>query len=306
MPANLTFEELRDEVAEGKIDTVLICIVDMQGRLMGKRFHAVYFLESSYDETHDCDYLLATDLEMTPVLGYSSASWEKGCVPMMASELEFILFEQGFDALRDSRYAGLQPLGRFNADYAIHLTSQEEVVMRAIRNGPYGAGIPVENSKDEAEAGQEELNICYSDALDTANMHAICKTVGKEIAHQNGRSVTFMAKHEDGRAGSSSHLHQSLLKDGVPVFYDPAVEHGMSATMRACMARLLAHAEASTALLAPYVNNYKRFCEGLFAPTRAAMGDYVIDHDVDVARWEVEAANRAVTDWHVMRRFERT
>ncbi|MEL7347988.1 MAG: glutamine synthetase family protein, partial [Pseudomonadota bacterium] len=326
MPANLTFEQLRDEVAEGTIDTVLTCIVDMQGRLMGKRFHAAHFLESGHDETHGCDYLLATDLEMTPVPGYASASWEKGygdyihkpdlstlrrlpwlpgtamvmCdvldhhthaevphapravlkrqvararekgfEPMMATELEFFLFEQGFDALRDSRYAGLQPLGRFNADYAIHLTSKEEGVMRAIRNGLFGAGIPVENSKGEAEAGQEELNIRYSDALDTADMHAIVKTACKEIAHQNGRAVTFMAKYADGRAGSSSHLHQSLLKDGAPVFYDPSAEHGMSATMRAYLAGLLEHAEASTAFLAPYVNSYKRFCEGLFAPTRA-------------------------------------
>ncbi|MEM1343841.1 MAG: glutamine synthetase family protein [Pseudomonadota bacterium] len=453
MPANLSFEALSEAVALGTIDTVLTCIVDMQGRLMGKRFHAKHFVEEAHDETHGCDYLLATDLEMYTVPGYAASSWEAGygdyvhkpdlstlrlvpwlpgtamvmCdvldhhtheevphapravlkrqiaragalgfTPMMATELEFFLFEQGFDALRDARYAALQPLGRYNADYAIFLTSKEEEVMRAIRNGLYGAGVPVENTKGEAEAGQEELNIRYSDALDTADMHTIVKNACKEIAHQHDRAVTFMAKYADGRAGSSSHIHQSLLRDGAPAFYDAAAEHAMSETMRAYLAGLIAHAEATTAFLAPYVNSYKRFCEGLFAPTRAvwstdnrtagfrvcapgaksvrvecriggadlnpylalagqiaagldgieqgltleaetrgdiyqaagaraipatlreaaealdgskmlraAMGDAVIDHYVRAARWEVEALDRAVTDWDVLRGFER-
>ncbi|MEO1103568.1 MAG: glutamine synthetase family protein, partial [Pseudomonadota bacterium] len=326
MPANLTFDELRDEVAAGTIDTVLTCIVDMQGRLMGKRFHAAHFLDGAHEETHGCDYLLATDLEMFTVPGYAASSWERGygdyihkpdlatlrrmpwlpgtamvmCdvldhhghggvphaprsvlkrqvaragalgfKPMMATELEFFLFDQDFDALRDRKYADLQPLGRFNADYAIQLTSKEETVMRAIRNGLYGAGVPVENTKGEAEAGQEEINIRYSDALDTADMHAIVKTACKDIAHAHGRAVTFMAKYADGRAGSSSHIHQSLEKDGAPAFFDPDSEHGMSATMRSYLAGLLHHAEAGAVFLAPYVNSYKRFCERLFAPTHA-------------------------------------
>ena len=78
MPANLTLDSLRDLVAEGEIDTVLTCVCDMQGRLMGKRFHAQHFLDSGHEETHGCNYLLALDVEMTTVPGYKSASWEKG------------------------------------------------------------------------------------------------------------------------------------------------------------------------------------------------------------------------------------
>lgn len=453
MPANLTFEQLRQDVSDGKIDTVLTCIVDMQGRLMGKRFHAAHFIDGAYEETHGCDYLLATDLEMIPVPGFAAASWEKGygdythkpdlttlrrvpwlegtamvmCdvldhhthaevphaprtvlkrqiararalgfSPMMATELEFFLFEESFDALHDRRYADLRTLGRYNADYALQLTSKEEDVMRAIRNGLYGAGIPVENSKGEAEAGQEEINIRYSDALDTADMHAIVKTACKEIANEQGRAVTFMAKYADGKAGSSSHIHQSLFKDGEPAFFDDSADHCMSQTMRSYLAGLITHAAPCTAFLAPYINSYKRFTEGLFAPTRAvwstdnrtagfrvcapgtkavraecriggadlnpymalagqlaagldgiekgleleaeirgdiyqaekarhiphslrdaadaldksamlraAMGDEVIDHYVHAARWEIESLDRAVTDWDVMRGFER-
>ena len=50
----------------------------MQGRLIGKRFQAKYFVESAYEETHGCNYLLANDIDMEPVPGYEAASWAKG------------------------------------------------------------------------------------------------------------------------------------------------------------------------------------------------------------------------------------
>lgn len=327
MPGNLSFAELKAAVASGEIDTVIVCIVDMQGRLHGKRFHAVHFVEGGHEETHCCNYLLATDLEMNTVQGYKATSWAKGygdyvmkpdlstlrripwhpgtamvtCdvldhhthaevphspramlkaqvrraeamgfKPMMATELEFFLFEKSYTDLHDGNYQDLTTFGRYNTDYSIMGTAKEEPLMRAIRNGLYGAGIPVENSKGEAEAGQEEVNVRYSDALDTADMHAIVKAGCKEIAQQHGRAATFMAKYRTDRAGSSSHIHQSLwtLK-GEPAFHDKADPHGMSATMKHYIAGLLAHAEATTCFLAPYVNSYKRFCVGLFAPTKA-------------------------------------
>ncbi|HBB85475.1 MAG TPA: glutamine synthetase, partial [Sulfitobacter sp.] len=78
MPGTLTFDALKKLVKEGSVDTVLACLVDMQGRLMGKRFHAVNFVETSYKETHCCNYLLATDLEMSTPEGFASTSWETG------------------------------------------------------------------------------------------------------------------------------------------------------------------------------------------------------------------------------------
>lgn len=142
--------------------------------------------------------------------------------------------------------------------------------MRAIRNGLYGAGIPVENSKGEAEAGQEEVNYRYSDALDAADNHVIVKNAIKEIAWTKGKSVTFMAKYDHRRAGSSSHIHQSLwTKDGKAAFADKADSHGMSDLMKHYLAGQLHHARDLTAFLAPYVNSYKRFTVGMFAPTKA-------------------------------------
>ncbi|MGI3165320.1 glutamine synthetase family protein [Pseudooceanicola sp. 200-1SW] len=76
--AALTFDKLKEQVAAGEIDTVLACIVDMQGRLMGKRFHAAHFVDSAWEESHCCNYLLATDLEMYTVEGYAATSWAGG------------------------------------------------------------------------------------------------------------------------------------------------------------------------------------------------------------------------------------
>jgi glutamine synthetase len=326
MAGNLTFDELKSAVKTGEIDTVLTCVIDMQGRLMGKRFHAQHFLDSGHKETHGCDYLLAVDMDMTPVQGYKSTNWATGygdyvhkpdlttlrripwlpgtamvtCdfldhhthelvphaprsvlkrqiaraealgfTPMMASELEFFLFEQGYNQLFDAGYRGMTPLSRYNIDYSILGTSKEEGVMRAIRNGLFGAGIPVENSKGEAEAGQEEINVRYSDALNTCDMHAIVKNGVKEIAHQHGLAATFMAKWSHRHAGSSSHIHQSLWSGGKNAFHDSKGTHGMSDVMRHYLAGQLTHAGEITAFLAPYVNSYKRFCVGMFAPTKA-------------------------------------
>ena len=78
MTGMLTLEELREKVSLGIVDTVLACQVDMQGRLMGKRFHAQFFVDNAWQETHCCNYLLATDMEMETVDGYKATSWEAG------------------------------------------------------------------------------------------------------------------------------------------------------------------------------------------------------------------------------------
>ena len=78
MSGNLTLNELKKAVGAGEIDTVVVCFPDMQGRLVGKRFQAEFFLDGAYEETHGCDYLLANDIDMEPVPGYAVANWEKG------------------------------------------------------------------------------------------------------------------------------------------------------------------------------------------------------------------------------------
>ena len=104
-----------------------------------------------------------------------------------------------------------------------------------------------------------------------ADRHSIIKNACKEIAWSKGKAITFLAKWNYSSAGSSSHIHQSLWSaDGkTPLFYDKDAEHGISQTMKHYMAGLLAHAGEITYFLAPYINSYKRFMAGTFAPTKA-------------------------------------
>ena len=322
----MTFEDLQTQIESGQIDTVLTCIIDMQGRLMGKRFHAEAFLEMAHDGTHCCNYLLATDLEMATPDGYASTSWSAGygdyimkpdlstlrpvpwldgtalCLcdildhhthspipfsprqvlksqimranaigftPMMATELEFFLFQGTHDQIAANGFLDLKPISNYNEDYHIFQTSKEEHIMRPIRNNLRAMGIPVEGSKGEAEAGQEELNIKYADALATADHHTLAKHGIKEIAHQNGHAATFIPKWHHDRVGSSAHVHQSLWANGENAFYDTDAALGKSKLMDHYMAGLIKYAADCTVFMAPYINSYKRFSKGTFAPTQS-------------------------------------
>ena len=75
----LTVDELRQQVESGDVDTVLVAITDMQGRLQGKRLHARYFLDVVLEHaTEGCNYLLAVDVDMKTVAGYAMSSWSSG------------------------------------------------------------------------------------------------------------------------------------------------------------------------------------------------------------------------------------
>lgn len=76
----LTLEELQAAVGDGSIDTVIVAFTDMQGRLLGKRLHGEFFVEEHVADhgVEGCNYLLALDMEMDPIPGYSIASWEQG------------------------------------------------------------------------------------------------------------------------------------------------------------------------------------------------------------------------------------
>ena len=327
MAGNLTFDQLKKAVAAGDIDTVIASAVDMQGRLVGKRFLAKYFVESAYDETHGCNYLLANDIDMEPVPGYKAAGWSKGYgdfvmkpdlatirnVPWLEKTALLLcdvldhethadlphsprailrrqvkrlqgtrlarLFRVGAgvlpvrrnlqDRARTKRWQNLDTASAYTEDYMLQLTTKEEGVMRAIRNGLEGAGIPVENSKGETGIGQEEINVRYAEALEMADRHVILKNGCKEIAHAQGKAITFMAKYNYSQAGSSSHIHNSLWSaDGkTPLFYDKKAEFSMTPLMRSWVAGQLKYAHEFTLFLAPYINSYKRFQVGTWAPT---------------------------------------
>ena len=319
----LTIEELRDEVERGEIDTVVAAFTDMQGRLLGKREHAEFFLEESAQSgVEGCNYLLALDMEMDPQAGYAMASWEQGygdfvltpdlatlrripwlegtalvlCdvgwgdgspvvasprqvlrtqveraralgyEPMMGSELEFYLLKESYEQAHAKHYRDLTPSVPYILDYHILATTFDEPLIRQIRLAMAGAGIRIESSKGEAWPGQQEINLRFADALTMADNHTVYKNGAKEIAHQNGCSITFMAKPDHGWIGSSCHIHSSLWRDGANAF------DGESEVFRRYLAGWIACLRELALFLAPTINSYKRYTAGSWAPTSLAWG----------------------------------
>jgi glutamine synthetase len=319
----MKLDELRGEVDRGAVDTVLLCLTDMQGRLQGKRLTGTHFLENVADHGAEaCNYLLAVDVDMDTVDGYAMSSWDlgygdfvmapdlstlrpvpwheatvlcladvqwldgkpvapsprqillhqldrlaqRGWTAMAGTELEFLVFKTGYEEAFKLGYRDLEPANLYNVDYSMMGTAKVEPLLRRIRNAMTGAGMKVENSKGECNFGQHEINFLYGPALQTADEHSVYKTGAKEIADQEGMSISFMAKYNE-REGNSCHVHLSMTDDdGNPVF------QRQPETFNHFMAGLLATLRELTLFHAPNVNSYKRFQPGSFAPTAIAWG----------------------------------
>ena len=200
----------------------------------------------------------------------------KGYVVKTAAELELYCFRETFEAAQARRYQGLTPVSGYLEDYHILQTSKEEPLVRAIRNGMEAADVPVETSKGEWGRGQEEINLAYAEALESADRTALYKHGAKEIAHLQGCAVTFMAKYDVNAAGSSFHLHSSLWdKTGRKSLFETAGRSGAkqgTPLFGQWLAGQMAGARELAYFYAPTINSYKRYQAGSFAPTRIVAG----------------------------------
>ncbi|MER7517585.1 glutamine synthetase family protein [Streptomyces sp. NPDC126499] len=194
-----------------------------------------------------------------------------GFTAHVGTELEFIVFKDTYEAAWDANYRGLTPANQYNIDYSVLGTGRVEPLLRRIRNEMTGAGLTVESAKGECNPGQHEIAFKYDEALVTCDQHAVYKTGAKEIAAQEGCSLTFMAKYNE-REGNSCHIHLSLQDaDGRNVMAGDGPD-GMSDVMRHFLAGQLAALRDFSLLYAPNINSYKRFQPGSFAPTAVAWG----------------------------------
>ncbi|MFF5453423.1 glutamine synthetase family protein [Streptomyces sp. NPDC012950] len=194
-----------------------------------------------------------------------------GLTAHVGTELEFIVFRDSYEQAWDANYRGLTPVNQYNIDYSVLGTGRVEPLLRRIRNEMTAAGLTVESAKGECNPGQHEIAFKYDEALVTCDQHAVYKTGAKEIAAQEGCSLTFMAKYNE-REGNSCHIHLSLQDaEGTNVMAGDD-EHGMSETMRHFLAGQLAALRDFSLLYAPNINSYKRFQPGSFAPTAVAWG----------------------------------
>ncbi|MGV9417854.1 glutamine synthetase family protein [Streptomyces sp. NPDC003674] len=204
--------------------------------------------------------VLRRQLERLAGLGYTAQA---------GTELEFIVFKDSYEQAWDADYRGLTPANQYNVDYSILGTGRVEPLLRRLRNDMAGAGLTVESAKGECNPGQHEIAFRYDEALVTCDQHALYKTGAKEIAAQEGVSITFMAKYNE-REGNSCHIHLSLAgADGANAMAGP---DGMSDLMRHFLAGQLAALRDFSLLYAPNINSYKRFQPGSFAPTAVAWG----------------------------------
>jgi glutamine synthetase len=324
----MDLEDLDVRVGNGSIDTVVLALTDMQGRLQGKRLHGRYFMDEVVrGGSEGCNYLLAVDVDMNTVDGYAMSSWssgygdfvmrpdfstlrpvpwqprtamvladietvdgqavyasprqilrkqldrltEHGLTAFAGTELEFILFRDSYEDAFARDYRDLIPANQYNVDYSLLGTARVEPLLRRIRNEMYAAGLVPESAKGECNFGQHEIAFRYADALTCADNHVIYKNGAKEIAAQEGMSLTFMAK-PNAREGNSCHIHFSLRgRDGQSAMLGDGPGH-LSLTGQRVLAGLLATMRDFSLFFAPNVNSYKRYQPGSFAPTALRWG----------------------------------
>jgi glutamine synthetase len=200
---------------------------------------------------------------------------ELGFRVTMASELEFYLLRESYEAAAEKGFHDLRPFGWYNEDYHLLQATKAEPLYRQFRNLLSAAGVPIEFSKGEAAPGQHEINIHHADALEAADRHALFKHGMKEIAWQNGHAVTFMAKPDHRWTGSSAHVHVSLwdAEGERSLFHDPeGAPYGMSETMRHFLGGLMHCTRELAFFIAPFVNSYKRYAVASWAPVNLVWG----------------------------------
>lgn len=184
-----------------------------------------------------------------------------------ASELEFFLFNQTYHDAFAAGYRNLKPSSDYRIDYHTLQPTADEPLLRQVRNQMCAARVPVESSKGEWGRGQHELNFAYDEPLAMADMHAIFKQGLKEIALQQGRAVTFMAKPWAGEVGSSCHIHISLWRGARNIFWS---REGGSKQFRAFLGGLMKYSPELCYFFAPTINSYKRYQAASWAPTKMA------------------------------------
>ncbi len=200
---------------------------------------------------------------------------EAGYVAKGGSELEFFVFRESYESAHEKGYQALQTFGHYIEDYHALQGTKLEPLVGEIRRRVDASGVPVEFSKGEWGPGQHEINLRYAEFMEMADRHVLYKHAAKEIAAAQGLAVTFMAKWAQEHAGNSMHLHASLWEapegrhsvfagDGEPI---PGTTARPSPLFLHWLAGQLEHARAMALFFAPYVNSYKRYAAGTFAPT---------------------------------------
>jgi glutamine synthetase len=195
-----------------------------------------------------------------------------GLTAKAAFEIEVMLFRESYAQARAMHMRGLTPMAHPAPLGYLHYNSRQQLkFLDVVLHRLEGLGIPIEAWHDEAGPGQFELNLDPADPITACDRVIRLKQVLREVAMEQGCSVTFMAKpsHE---YGNGLHVHHSLARDGDPVFYAPD-GHEMSDLTRHWIGGLMATMPAATSIFCPNINSFRRMIGFAAAPTVASWGE---------------------------------
>ncbi|HUF02328.1 MAG TPA: glutamine synthetase family protein [Gaiellaceae bacterium] len=175
-------------------------------------------------------------------------------------ELEYFVFEddKGTETIDEGGYFAMTA-----QDAATEMRNDTIAALESV-------GIPIEYHHHEVGPSQHEIDMRYADALAMADHTVTYRLIVKEVATWHGYYATFMPKPLYGENGSGMHTHMSLFKGGRNQFFDRRDGYHLSKTAKAFIAGLLVHAREMSAVLAQWVNSYKRLVPGYEAPVYVA------------------------------------
>jgi len=281
----VNIEALREAVRMHEIDTVVVAMTDMQGRLQGKRFHARFFLDSvAAHGTEACAYLLAVDTDMNTVDGYALASWESGygdfvltpdlatmrVIPWQPGTVLMLADVSGLDGapvrssprqvlqaqLEQAGSLGWTALSGTELEFVVYEGSYEQAWDSDYRNlvpaNRYNADYSVLATGRIEPLLRDIRNSMAGAGMIVESAKGECNLGQHEIAFRYADALTTADQHSIYKTG-----------DG---------PYGLSPAGASIIAGLQAGLRELTLLLAPTINSYKRYAAGSFAPTTVAWG----------------------------------
>ncbi len=200
----------------------------------------------------DPRYVLRQAIKRMTALGFDTFN--------VGPELEYFLFEDSTDTKT------IDEGGYFAMTVQDAATEVRNDTIHALES----VGIDIEYHHHEVAPSQHEIDMRFAEALVMADRTLTYRLIVKEVAAWHGYYATFMPKPLFGQNGSGMHTHMSLFKNGRNQFFDPTDEHNLSPAAKSFIAGLLVHAREMSAVLAQWVNSYKRLVPGYEAPVYVA------------------------------------
>ena len=201
---------------------------------------------------------------------YEAEGWQ----PIVAPEMEFFLVARNLDPNQPI----IPPMGRSGRRaagkqaYSMSAVDEYGKVIDDIYDFAEAQGLEIDGILQEGGAGQVEINLAHGDPVDLADQIFYFKRLIREAALRHDCFATFMAKPIEGEPGSAMHIHQSVvdMKTGQNIFSDP--DGGESEAFLHFTAGMQNYLPAVIALLAPYVNSYRRYVPDFAAPINMEWG----------------------------------